>query len=146
MIRVCKLAGLAAPKAERVLALSRPVLASFSRSRFDDRKSRISELAEENGGFSHKSMYPQRERILWSLAYALHSHQGEHGGSSMISAADLRVVCYRGTKLRDDEVEVLLTAAAPDLEGNIDFGEFVSSVAALLEPKSSPSPSLSPSP
>ena len=44
-------------------------------SRLSSSGPRISELGEEEAQFRHKSMYPQRERILFSLAYELRQHE-----------------------------------------------------------------------
>jgi hypothetical protein len=100
----------------------------------------LSELGEEASAFRHRSMFPQRERILWSLAHELHQHQLTHG-DTMVSLAELRALCYRGTKLADEDVELMLTAATPTQDGRVDLSQFVSRVASRIgvEPPSSSS-------
>ena len=93
---------------------------------------RLSELSEEALGFRHKSMYPQRERIMFSLANALREHELD-GSGGPLSMEGLREFCYRG-KLQDDEIEVLLSAAKPGADGLVDLGQFVKTVASELLP------------
>ena len=105
-------------------------------SRLSSSGPRISELGEEEAQFRHKSMYPQRERILFSLAYELRQHEESNGGKNPpISMQALRELCYRGTKLQDEEIELLLSAAEPiDESGEVDLSHFVSAVAHTLLP------------
>ena len=95
--------------------------------------SRLSELGEESLNFRHKSMYPQRDRIVFSLANALREHELENG-SAPLSMDGLREFCYRGTKLQDDEIEILLSAAKPGDDGRVELAQFVKAVATELLP------------
>jgi len=98
--------------------------------------SRFAEVAEETTQFRHRSMYPQRERILFSLAYSLHEHQ-RLSGHTMVSLKELRTLCCQGTKLMDEEVDVLLSVAKSDADGQVDFEHFVGRVSELLQKPSS---------
>ena len=91
------------------------------------------EWAEEEQGFLHKSMYPKKDRILFSLANALHEHK-LIGGDTRVTPHELRSLCYRGTKLPEEDVEALLASAAPapDADGLVDCNAFVATVAKQL--------------
>tara|TARA_B110001452_G_scaffold265434_1_gene270073 strand:+ start:176 stop:451 length:276 start_codon:yes stop_codon:yes gene_type:complete len=84
--------------------------------------------------FLHRSMYPKRERILYSLANALHE-QMMTGGGTLVTPADLRTLCYRGTKLPEEDIELLLKSCspAPDAAGLVDIKQFVASAARQLQ-------------
>ena len=70
------------------------------------------DFAEEEMSFLHRSMYPKRERILYSLANALHE-QTMTGEGTRLTPADLRTMCYRGTKLPEEDIELLLKSSSP---------------------------------
>ena len=91
------------------------------------------EYAEEETGFLHKSMYPKRDRISYSLANALYEHKMA-GGKARVTLKELRAMCYRGTKLPEEDIEALLKTAAPppDEEGLLDTSAFVATVARQL--------------
>ena len=84
--------------------------------------------------FLHRSMYPKRDRILYSLANALHE-QMLTGGGTLVTPADLRTLCYRGTKLPEEDIELLLKSSspAPDAAGLVDIKQFVANVARQLQ-------------
>ena len=84
--------------------------------------------------FLHRSMYPKRERILYSLANALHE-QTMTGEGTRLTPADLRTMCYRGTKLPEEDIELLLKSSspAPDAAGLVDIKDFVANVARQLQ-------------
>ena len=79
-------------------------------------------------------MYRQRDRILYSLANELHLRQIE-GQCDVVSTEELRGLCYRGTKLTEEDVNALMRIA--DLhrngEGNVILSEFVREVASRLQ-------------
>lgn len=78
-------------------------------------------------------MYPQRERILWSLANELNRHEASNNGACPpLTQDELRELCFRGTKLHEDEIEVLLSAAKP-VNGMVDLSEFVQDIASMLK-------------
>ena len=79
-------------------------------------------------------MFPQRERILYSLAYQVHS-RAQAGASEHVSLEELRSLCYLGTKLNSDEVELLLSVAKTNSDGLVLISDFVSSVSTLLLPQ-----------
>lgn len=91
------------------------------------------DLGEETTAFLHRSMYPQRERILYTFANALHERQHANGTSELVSTEEVRQICYRGTKLQDQEVDVVVALADPDGEtGLVDLGAFVQKLADTL--------------
>ena len=94
---------------------------------------RTPDYAEEELAFTHKSMYPKADRILFSLANALHE-QKMTGGGTRVTPDDLRALCYKGTKLLEEDIETLLKSAAPapGTDGLVDAGEFVAKVAQQL--------------
>jgi hypothetical protein len=91
------------------------------------------DYAEEETGFLHQSMYPKRDRISYSLANALYEHKMQ-GGSARVTPEELRAMCYRGTKLPEEDIEALLKTASPppDADGLMDTSVFVATVARQL--------------
>ena len=92
------------------------------------------DYAEEETGFLHKSMYPKRDRISFSLANALYEHKMT-GGNARVTPEELRAMCYRGTKLPEEDIEALLKTASPppDADGLLDTSVFVATVARQLQ-------------
>ena len=90
---------------------------------------------EASPQFTHKSMYPQRERILYSFATSLHERQLE-GRDDRVSLEELRLLCYRGTKIGDDEVDLLVAFASKDVQHDdtVSLSAFVRRVATELLP------------
>ena len=113
------------------LPLLRPPV--MHQRRLSERAPPPPDYAEEETGFLHKSMYPKRDRISFSLANALHEHKMT-GGNVRVTAEELRAMCYRGTKLLEEDIEALLRSATPppDVDGLLDTNTFVATVARQL--------------
>ena len=96
---------------------------------------RVPDYAEEEMSFVHRSMYPKKDRILFSLANALHEAK-LRGEGTRVTPEALRTMCYTGTKLPEDDIEALLQSASPPPgeDGLVDASDFVATVAKQLSP------------
>ena len=95
-------------------------------------------LSEEDPTkFRHRSMYPQRERILYSFANALHERE-LFGDSTRVNRDQLKDICLRAAKLQEEDVELLIDHTAGKIAGedftDVCLREVCAKVAELLPP------------
>ena len=86
----------------------------------------------------HKPMYPKWDRISFSLA-KLYEHKMT-GINARVMPEELRAMCYRGTKLPEEDIEALLKTASPppDADSLLDTSAFVAIVARQLQGQPGP--------
>lgn len=76
-------------------------------------------------------------QILYSFANALHERE-LFGDSTMVTAAQLKDICYRAAKLPEEDVKLLIEhAAGTDFE-TVDLRDVNRKIAELLPPKQQP--------
>ena len=82
-------------------------------------------------------MYPQRERILYSFANALHERE-LFGDSTRVNRDQLKDICLRAAKLQEEDVELLIDHTAGKIAGedftDVCLREVCAKVAELLPP------------